>query len=90
VGDTEKENNQKKTAHPGKKLPERLALKLSFSYPPPKNVLRSSGLASHYSGSPVNDWGRLLTNAQISLGERLSRSSISPQDLVKRIKRKRN
>ena len=49
--------------------------KLSFSYPPPKNVLRSSGLASHHTGSLVNRGGRLVTSAQISHREGLSRRS---------------
>jgi hypothetical protein len=41
----------KKPAHLGKKIAEAAGSKLSFSFPPPKNVLRSSGLASHHAGS---------------------------------------
>jgi hypothetical protein len=38
----------KKPAHLGSKSPVRLALNSSF-HPPPKNVLRSSGWASHHT-----------------------------------------
>jgi len=59
VGDTEKENNQKKPAHPGKKLPERLALNSPFHIPLEER-LAFFRLASHHSGSLVNDGGGLL------------------------------
>jgi hypothetical protein len=55
-------SEQKKPAHPSDKSPEWLALKLSFSFPPPKNVLRSAGLASDYAGSLFNDGGGLRTH----------------------------
>jgi len=38
----------KKPAHLGKKIAGAAGSKFSFSYPPPKNVSRSSGLASQW------------------------------------------
>ncbi len=65
----------KKPAHPSDKLPEWLGSKLSFSYPPPKNVLRFSGLASDHTGSLLNGGGGfnwLVTNGPLSHGDGLS------------------
>ena len=43
--------SKKKPAHPSDKSPEWLALNSPFHFPPPKNVLRSAGLASDHAGS---------------------------------------
>jgi hypothetical protein len=53
----------KKPANPGNGSPERPALNSFFSYPPLRNGLCPYGLASHYSGSLLNDGGRLVTSA---------------------------
>jgi hypothetical protein len=64
----------KKPAHPGKKIARAAGSKLSFLFPPPKNVLRSSGWPHITLEAFFNDGGR-LTNARISHGERVSRGS---------------
>ena len=46
--------------------------------------MRSSSLASHHSGSPVNDGGGLLRTHKYHMDEGCQEALFLPQDLVKR------
>jgi hypothetical protein len=54
------------------------------SFPPPRNMQRSSDLASDHARSRLNDGERLVTKRQISHEKSLSRQFYSAQDLIER------
>jgi hypothetical protein len=47
----------KKPAHPGKRIARAAGSTLSYSFPPPRNALRPSGLASDHAQSRLDDGG---------------------------------
>ena len=71
MGDTEKENNQKKPAHPGNKSPERLALNSPFHIPL-RRTFSIPPVWPHIILEAFSMTGKLVTSAQLSRDQELS------------------
>jgi hypothetical protein len=71
---------QKKPAHPGNKSPGQLALNSSFHFPLRRTTCVPSCLASHHTGSLLNDGGGLLRAHKYHIAKGCQTGSTSSQD----------